>query len=403
MILALAWRNLWRNKFRTLITIMGIIIGIWAANTAMSISYGLNEPRIENAIQFGTGDIQVHSNNFRQSFSLKDSIPEIQSVFSEIRTMEGVGNLEVRTRSIGLISTLTNGVGTELVGIQDMNANVLEIPKLITDGEWLSEKDKNPIILGQSLAERLKVKVGTKVVVHFQGPDEQLIAGAFKIKGIYTSPFPGQEISQVFLLSRDLESIHSNGSIGRQEIIIRNEGTDQNLIQNIQNAFPNLTVTGWKEAAPEMGYTAMALEQGMFGFIILMVLALGFGLANSGLMALLERKNELSMLRNMGMDRIQRMRMILTEQMLIILFALPVGLLLSWLTISILGITGLDFTAAALGFKAFGMPSYVYPRLAPRVYGILSIFVILISLASSLFIGFWTTRKAFMPQKGIHG
>lgn len=149
--------------------------------------------------------------------------------------------------------------------------------------------------------------------------------------------------------------------------------------------FPKTEIQNWKEIAPELGYTVSVGDKMMFIFMGIIMLALGFGIVNTMMMAVLERTREIGMLMALGMNKFKIFMMILMETFFLILAGCPIGIVLALVTIGITQRTGIDFSQYSDAYSSFGYSSIFYPSLSVKQFGMMLLLVVITAFVSALF------------------
>ena len=389
MLKNIAWRNIWRNKTRSLTVILAIIVGIWAGVTTMAISYGLNEPRIKNTIDVESSHMQLHPAQFLQDKDISMTFSDVSTLLETLSAHPEIKAVTPRMRINGMVTSPTNGQGATIYGIDTTaEKTVSTLSTMVKEGAYLSGIKRNPVLIGQKLAEKLKVKVRSKIVLTFQDPNKEIVSGAFRIAGIYKTSNPVFDEGNVYVMHKDLAKLSGQTTEDVHEIAVLFNNIDASVgvTASLKNELPkNIQVQDWKEVAPEVGYSSAALEQGMYIFISIIMIALAFGILNTMLMAVLERTREIGMLLSVGMNKSRVFGMIVLETIFLAISSMPIGILLGFITIQILSKTGIDLSIVGEGLNSFGMSTMVYPVLEGRVYGIMGVMVVITATLSSLY------------------
>ena len=212
MLLQIAWKNIWRNKVRSLVILTAIALGIFAGVFNMAFYYGMVDQRIEAAISNEASHIQIHQNKYLSDPNLETYIPDAERIKSEIDTMSEVAHTSVRVLVNSMISSAETGSGIRIVGIvPDDEKEVTNIHTHLISGEYLTGISRNPIVVGQKLADKLKIKLRSKVVLTLQSVDGEMIYASFRVAGIYsTSNTMFDEMEFVY----ECEYIHAHKTYG---------------------------------------------------------------------------------------------------------------------------------------------------------------------------------------------
>jgi ABC-type lipoprotein release transport system permease subunit len=376
MITQIAWRNVWRNKVRSLVVIASVAVGIWASTFIAAFSSGMRHRYVETAIHNEVSHIQVHARGYLDDPELSESIPDAGVVVSQIKKMPGVKSVSSRLLVNAMAATASTSTGVLLRGIDTLDENnTTGIGKNLVEGSYLSGATL-PVFISKELAEKLHVKLKHKIVFTFQDAQGNMTSAAFRVTGIFKTNNSTFDLQNVFLRDADLSALlKMDGEASEIAILLNNDNEVPTLLSKLKTIFPKYDVKDWKQIAPELALTVDSLNETLYMFILIIVLALVFGIVNTMLMAVLERTHEIGMLMAIGMNRKKLFRMIMTETFYLSLVGTPVGLLLAYITIVLTGKYGISLALFAQGLSSFGISKMVYPELEASVYGVIAVFI----------------------------
>jgi ABC-type lipoprotein release transport system permease subunit len=301
-----------------------------------------------------------------------------------------------------MISSSRQATGVKIIGVNpDEEAQVTELNTLIVDGAYFEGISSNPVLIGNKLAEKLKVNVKSKVVLTFQDIDGNITAGRFRVAGILKASSLAISESSAYVLKSDMNRLLNIGDNVHEIAYTTISGTDdESLANTLQAKFPNDKVESWKEISPALVFMEQWMAATLKILIIIIMSALAFGIINTMLMAVLERIRELGMLMGLGMKRVKVFFMIMLETIYLATVGGPVGLLIGYATISYLGQTGIDLTDYSEGLEAIGYDSILYPLLQPMDYIQIVIGVITTAFLASIYPA-WKAIK-LKPIDALH-
>ena len=387
MLTSLAWKNIWRNKKRSLIIIIAITFGLWGGLLAGAIMMGWGESMVDTAIDRNLAHIQIHNPGFLRDKEVTNYIPDGLAIMDSVQTIPGVKAVSGRTLVEGMAASPTSTFGVTIMGIDpDRAKQVTDIYKRIVTGNYFSGKTKNPIVIGQKLANRLSLKLHSKIVLSFQGLDSSLTYAAFRVVGIYKSESSLFDESHVFVKQSDLFRLLNTTPIVH-EIAVRAESAKimPRVLAAIQARYPNLDIKTWKELAPEIAVTADAMITFTYLFVGIILMALIFGITNTMLMAVMERIRELGMLIAIGMKRLKVFVMILLETIMLSFTGGICGMIIGGASIAWLSHTGINFSAFSSSLESFGIGAILYPFLPLDMYlALVAMIIVAASIASTV-------------------
>lgn len=375
MLLILAWRNIWRNPTRSLVVLGAIGMGIWAALFMTGFATGMVRSYIDGSIANVVAHIQLHHPGYEKEKEVKFSIPAVPSMAEFLDKDPAVKAWSTRTLAGGMISSAKASRGVTIKGvIPDKEAATSKLSENITEGAYFEPGRKFQILVGAKLAGKLKVGLRNKVVLTFQDMEGNITTGAFRISGLFTSNNSAFDETQVFVLQQDLAGILVGGMTGIpvpvHEIAVmcsdpENVGAVQ---QRILKHAPEIVAQNYREIAPELELYERQIHFVSLVYLVIVMLALVFGIINTMLMSVLERHRELGMLMAIGMNKGRIFGMILLETLLLSLAGAPLGVGAGALSISYFSVNPLDLSAFADSLNQYGMGTRIYFHIRPYVY-----------------------------------
>ncbi len=388
MLFSISWRNIWRNKVRSLVIIFSIALGIFAGVTATAFMKGLVEQRIQKVIKTELSYIQIHKEGFRQNSDFKSFIPDAGNLVTEIRKLPHVTDVSKRIVVQSMIASAETATGVLITGIDpEQEPNVTNINERIIEGEYFEGIKKNPVIIGKKLAEKLDVKVRNKLVITLQDTANNVISGLFRVAGIFSTNDNMYDESHVFVRYNDLQKLAELPNGVAHEIAINID--DNENLSTVEDAVTKLAVgyevLDWKSLRPEMNYLTEAMDLYMYIFIIIILLALLFGIINTMLMVVMERTKEIGMLMAIGMNKTRIFTMIVLESTLLSLTGGVVGIIIGSLFSKWKSIEPFDLSMWAQGYEQLGYDAYVYLSLEPMMLVNITVLVIITGVIAALY------------------
>lgn len=385
MLAKLAWKNIWRNKKRSLIIILSALFGIWGGVLSNGIFVGMWETTIEAAINRELSHIQIHHPNFRDEKLITQFISNPDEVERILKSNSLIKAYSSRTILEGMASSPNSVSGVKIIAIEpEEEKQITSIYQKLIEGEYFSKNDYE-ILVGQKLAERLKLKLNSKVVLSFQGLDNNLIASAFRVVGIFKTESKIFDETNVFIKRNDLLPILGT-SAPIHEFAIR--VTSAELIDSaanlIKSRVKNLKVETWKEIAPELSLTSGFLYMELNIFMGIILFALLFGISNTMMMSVFERIREFGVLMAIGMKRLRLFLLIILESIFLLFSGGLIGTLLGFISIELLSKNGIDLSIFAEGMAAYGMSAILYPALPFHMYVTLFVMMMITAVIASI-------------------
>ena len=386
-LIKISWRNVWRNKLRSFVVILSVIFGLLGGIIIIAMSYGLNEERMNNAVEAYLSHVQVHNKQFSEDFNITNTIDNLSQIEDVIKNDDRVISYSKRIILNGMLSNSNGSYGIQVKGVDpEQEKMVTNTYEKIIEGEYFNSKRDNTILVGKKLADRLNLKLKSKVVITFQDENYDLTSLLFRVEGIYRSGNSRYDESNVFVRNNNIKKNLPTFS-GYHELPILL--TDINLRNEVKKDLSKISeeniVEGWDDISKELAYANEMLAAVLYIFMMIILSGLSFGIVNTMLMAILERKKEIGMLMSIGMNRYKIFMMISFETIFLSLIALPIGLFSSFLIVEYYSVVGIDLSIVEAGLENFGVGTRLYFKVPNQEYFIVSLMVFIISLISSIF------------------
>jgi len=394
MLLTLAWKNIWRNKKRSLIIVAAIAFGLWGGLFSDAVMMGGVESMVETAISRDLSHIQIHMVNYEQDRDVRDFITEGTEVITSVKGINGVAGVSGRTLIYGMAASPTSSFGVQISGIVPEEAKqVTNLDAQLIAGDYFVSERRNQILIGKKLGERLNLNLRSKIVLSFQDLDGNIAYIACRVTGIYKTNSTQFDEVNVFVQQNDLFRILNTEPIVH-EIAIRVQNADllDPVATHIKSRYPDLQTERWDELAPELAYLSETTAIYSYFFVAIILFALLFGITNTMLMSVVDRIRELGMLMAIGMKKGRVFVMILLETVMLSLTGGLIGTIIGMATIAYYGKFGIDLSAIATSLESWGASTMLYPFLPVAMY-----------IGMTVMILFTANIAALMPAwKAIH-
>ncbi|MEH6585054.1 MAG: FtsX-like permease family protein [Halioglobus sp.] len=365
ILFTLAWRNLWRNYRRTLIMLVAIVIGVWAMILFSSLMSGMVDEMVRGGLRTLPGEIQIHHPQYRDDPSVANSIHAPQSHLLSQLNQAPVTGWASRIKVPAMISSERDNRGIQLLGVDPAQEISLGFdPADIVEGRFLEGPDDKGLVIGRKLAERLETGLGKRVVIMSQDPDNNVADRGIRVVGIYKARlqateemnvYAGREVIQKMLKLEDHVSEIAITGGNFRKVVDWWPSIEQAAGPELET-LPWMALDGYLESMMEM--------QTSYNIVIMVVifLALSFGLVNTLVMAVFERVREIGLMMALGMRPAWIMYQVLLESLILLGLGLVVGNALAVATILPLE-GGIDISAVAEGLEMAGMGATLYPSL----------------------------------------
>ncbi|MBN1252656.1 MAG: ABC transporter permease [Bacteroidales bacterium] len=303
--LKIAWRNLFRNKRRSLITISSVFFGVFFAVTMRSAQIGSLGNMIDNVVKSYAGYIQIQDSAYWENKSINNSFEINSDLDSILNNSKSINYHSPRLESFALAATEKNSKGVMLVGI-DLNKEekIIQVSKWLKKGKYLSEL-RNEILIGSDIAKYLKLELGDTITLIGSGYHGVSAAGLFVISGIIKFPSPELNGRIAFANISDIQDFYSAPNRFTSIVLMvddysKVEKAYKKISEKLEK---NYRIMSWIEMQPELVQFVDSKTSSSFVFIFLLFLIIGFGILGTVIMMVAERKRELGVMIALGMKK----------------------------------------------------------------------------------------------------
>jgi ABC-type lipoprotein release transport system permease subunit len=385
-LMTLSWRNLWRNYRRTLIMLLAITVGVWAMIFMTALLRGMVDNMVRTGISVLPGHVQIHAKAYRDDPSVTHSLPAPEQALLAILNSQDVVAWTGRIKVPAMVSSEQDNRGVTLLGVDPAGELAMGFdPADISEGRFLDGADDRGVVIGKKLMERLETRLGKRVVVMSQDPENAIADRGFRVVGVFTADLESREESVVYA-GRDViqAMLGVDTDISEIAILGHDYRTPQALTASIRNTVPaDREVLSWLELDPYLSTMMRVMDGFVLVWMVVIFLALSFGLVNTLMMAVFERVRDIGLMRALGMRPSGIVYQILVESLLLLMLGLLAGNLLALGTIAWLK-DGIDVSAVAKGMEMMGAASVMYPVLQWSDLVLANVVVIVLGIITSL-------------------
>lgn len=392
----IAFRDLGRNRRRTLLTGAAVALGTMLTIMMSSYMSGMLYGTIQNGVRLQTAHVQIREESYiRERLSLlsEDLLDDTANLEAQAGGLQEVDAATPVLWASGVLSTLHDTVGLQVYGIDPDSAIHDPIREGLVSGEFLAADDRSGILMGKSLANDLGIDVGQRVSLMLGNADGRPEEGVFTIRGLFDTEVPSYDENTVFMpLSKAQAFTRNDGHASAILILLHNEKESEQVAATLKNDLNN-TLT-WQEMNSILLETVeqnMSFYYMLYGIVMLVVAVV---VANALLMAVFERTREIGILASLGMKRGQIIVMMLLEAAALALVGVTVGILLGSAGTLYFQNAGIYFGDMMSGAFSSNIPvgSYVYFRLVPADVIGLGLWTLMITLLASLYPAWFASR-----------
>jgi ABC-type lipoprotein release transport system permease subunit len=349
MMFRIAWRNLWRNRTRTLIVISAISITYALFLISMGLSDSMYGKMETSAAQAAGGTVLVHADGYWAEQTNRFIIDDGDQLLRELQDATGADAVSGRLILNGLISTAETSMPIRLNGIDpERERAISDIDDYLDEGTFLSGSEDAPIVLPSAVANELKAELGDRIVITVTGPDGQMERALFHLTGTLDVGELGAAAGLGYTtLDAARKAVGIEGGALTQIGLL--SSTDRNAFkESVERAIgqrQNLEVLTWAEAIPDLvGFIEMDRAfANVYGVLVFLVVV--FSISNTFMMIVMERVRELGLLGAIGMTPGRIGWLVMLETIVLVAVALSVGFAVGFGLHSWVAANGIDLAA----------------------------------------------------------
>jgi len=389
-LLKIAWRNLGRNRRRSLLMIAIVALGTWSIVVLWGITEGFFKTMIDAQVRLDVANLQIHKEGYLDDPATENGIEEnaLTQLREAINGIEGT-HASPRLKIEGLIKSSYGSTGVEVRGISPSEEmKVTQLQDALVEGAYISNSSE--IMMGRTLADSLDVRLGENVVLQVQGADRPEAKG-FRLVGLLSTGITSLDRGTA-LISLDAAQ-ELTGLDGATEIAIalNQSFREQNVKQQLNQLLgENYTISALMDLNPLLRDLMRVNYIEMIPIMLILSLLAGFGVANTVMFTVLERTREFGVMMAVGLKPQKLSRLILFESVLTSLMGFAAGAFIGYLFIWYLSAYGLDFSSFVDIFPELGMPHVIYAARSGWywLYGLTVVFL------TALVAAWYPARKA---------
>lgn len=366
--LTLAWRNLWRHKRRTWLTVAAMVFCNVLLIFMISIQLSTYSLMIDNSLNLFSGHAQVQHRDYLDEPRMRRSIPAATELRDRLATELQVP-VGIRATGFALVSSEERSMGVPITGVDSaIEESISRVPSLVKQGRYLQAGDEASMVIGAALARNLKIDIGDEVSLLGSGRDGSFAAGFAQIVGIIDSGIPDIDRGMAQMPLAYFQELFFMGDHAHQ-LVISAPNTDAvpplvNAARELLADRDTLRVHDWDALMPGLRQAIQSdLASNGFVYAVLTILV-AFSVLNTQLMSVLERTREFGVLTALGVSpgRLARLVFYETGMMACIGFAFGVlfgAILVFWLSQQGLAIPGMEEMS-----RRFNLPPRIFPELS---------------------------------------
>ncbi len=386
--LKIAWRNLWRNKRRTILTILSVFFAVFLALIMRSMQLGSYDMMVTSAVKNSTGYIQIHAKGYWDDKSIDNTFVTTDSLHQAVASSQYVTTTIPRIESFALASSGTQTKGVALIGTDMVKEDAVSgLSKKIIRGHYLDTNEEG-VMVAEKLAEYLKLDLNDSVVLISQGYHGITASGLYRIVGIIQFATPDMNNSMIYMGLPAIQYFYDvPDRLTSLSIMLDDKDHLQQTVEELEKLdAENLEVMTWKEMLPELVQGIQGDNIGGIVMLGILYLVIGFGILGTILMMTMERKREFGIMVAVGMRRTKLAIIVLIETVTIGILGIISGMAASFPIILYLMLNPIRLTGeAAEAMLEYNIEPIMPFLIEPGFYINQSLTVIIITLLAGLY------------------
>lgn len=328
MLLTLAFRNLWRNRRRTLLTLSAMVVSASLLILALGVFSGMFRDMLASATEQYYGHLVLAQSEYHQRRDLFAHLSIDAASQSALTEPSEIIGRSPRLRSFGLLSRQESSQAVELLGIiPAREQQVTSFQHHLTAG-YYPPSESNSILIGQGLANKMKVEVGDELVFVTQAADGSIGNGLLVVSGVFSTGDSRRDNGLALVPLTWLQQLLVlPGRIHEVAMIVVDPMQAEQIAGQINARLADGTeILSWGDLLPEMREVIAAYDVSRMIIVTILYLATGLGILNTFFMSVMERTREFGILMAQGMRPWTIRGLVLLETLLLGMISLAIGL-----------------------------------------------------------------------------
>lgn len=375
LICRLAWRSIWRNRRRTLITTASIALGLTIAIFFIAMSEGVHNQVVSEAVRMQAGHITLENPGYQAAPAVDLFIGNVEHMRRRIDRIGTVELTKLLIRGQGVANSSAGAVGVAVMGVEpSIEVHTSSLARHMVKGSYLADDDDRKVILGEHLAEQLKLEPGSKLVLTTNNARGELVEELCRVKGIFRI---GSDEIDGYLIQLPLRFARRVFGLGTDEatqlgVILKRPQDQEKTIEAIKSVErgENVAVLPWQSVLPEVASYIRLRRTSIWVFQGLLFIVILFTILNTLLMSVIERERELAVLLALGTPMSQLEGQLFMESAFIGCLGCLTGMTMGSVAAFVLQRRGLDLSAFLPGgitISGFTVSTTIHALLTPPI------------------------------------
>lgn len=392
MTVRLAWRSIWRNRRRTLITVCSIGLGLAFNIFFISLGEGVYHQLVEQIVRMQAGHITLENPEYREAPAIDLFINDIEKVRGKLEAWPQVEKTKKLILGQGIAKSGAGNVAAALMGVEpSIEAATSPLVRNLVDGEYLADDDEALVVIGDEMARRLNLDVGKKLVITSNDVNGDLVEELCRVKGVFETG--SEELDTYFVqmpigFAAKLFNIPDD-SATQLGVILKNADSQNGVLTKIRAQVADRTVSAlpWQSILPEVASYIKMDRTSNFVFQAILIFLVLFTIFNTILMSVMERQKEFAVLLSIGTRTGSLKRQVFMETVFLALIGCSIGVIIGGIASGLVQYYGIDlgaFLDEGVSISGFAITTKLHSRVTVQLLGTTAGLVFLATLLLSL-------------------
>ncbi|MBN2402675.1 MAG: ABC transporter permease [Spirochaetes bacterium] len=391
-LILISWRNLWRQKRRSLIVILSVGLGIFAMILSIGLLNGMINQAVENTISTSIGHIAIHQKGFQDTMKLEYNFLPARGIEKIIMEENYVSSYAPRLKVQAMVRSAEASRGVLVYGIDPEKEKTISKISDYTikedGGAFLDSPSEGSILISKSMAKKLDLLIGDKLVLMIQDKNNEIVGIGMTVKGFFQTPVDSFDKFVVFAGMRKMQEITGlDKNITEINILLKDkkdvDAVKKLLISKIGN--PDLEILTWKDMVPNLVSAVKFMDAMMYIFFSIIFITVIFSIANTLVMAIMERFHEIGVMKSIGTRPSWIFFIVIFEAVNLGLIGLAAGVSMGTICTMVLSNVGLDFSFFIESMRMWGTGSIIYPSIKTMDIVMATVIVMSTTIVAALY------------------
>jgi ABC-type lipoprotein release transport system permease subunit len=372
----LAWRNVWRNPRRTALTVAATVFAVVLVVIFVAMAAGVHGKMIDDSVRVHSGHVSVVGRGYLEERTLERFVRFDAALATLLERTPGIKGWAPRVLGFGLLAKGSATRGVAVLGVDpEREPTVTTLPARLRQGVFVSAAQRRGIVLGERLAKSLSATVGDDLLLYSIAYSLEAAYDLFRVVGVMKLPEPGLDRTLAVISLDDAQEFYVyDDRVTEVAVLADTEAQTEAITMRLGDTLPGLVADAgppaeahaWDELMPELRQLIFLDDAGMYIMLAILVIVVGFGILNTMLMSVLERRREFGVVLALGLRPVALLRMVYIESVLLAVLGVVVGLAIAIPLTVYLAAHPIPLSGAAVGaMELWGVEPVITFKLKP--------------------------------------